>query len=304
MLHQHLYCVIMELQQLRVSDDKKCHYPLATQKRRTLFIATMLCGTSVPLTAAFIPSPILRARTNHVRRLYETYGRGADIWPPANEEPIRLETSFPNGVIPDKAVEVLSSVVQQLPPQQEQQPTSKRRRYVPRTIQRILKRAANSQEETASDAPTSIDKTPMILAGFLVLSGMIKPLDALLVSFFTGYFAILYMWARGTRSDGYTPVLPSLPPQGHVPQLVANPLTPGFTTYSLNYDYWLKAGAVIGLLAPVVMMLRYVFLKQMDCASSCARPIFLLCCQAITEAVSRRSLVSCKNGVLPNEQYL
>lgn len=226
---------------------------------------------------------------NRRSSLYETYGRGAEIWPPANEDPMRLESSFPNGVIPDVAVAVLNNAGQ--PPKQETF-TNKRRRYVPRAIGRILRRAANAQEETASDTPPGMDKTPMVLAALLVASGMIRPLDALLVCFLSGYFVILFYWARSLRSDGYTPVLPSLPPQGHVPNLVANPLGAKFTSCSLGYDYWLRIGALLGLLAPIGMVIRYIFTRQMDLAIVCARPIFLISCQAITEAISRRFLVS------------
>lgn len=225
-------------------------------------------------------------------RLSSDYGRGSEIWPPPGDEPIRLEQSFPNGVLPDIVLEALANV----PPtpveetaEEEESTTKRRRAYrrVPRAIGRILRRAASAQRSTEAGKPSLMDKTPLVLAAGLVLTGMIRPLDALLVTFLSGYFVILFLWARSLRRDGVTPLLPSLPPQGHVPFLVSNPLEPNF---SLSFDYWLKAGALLGLLAPLGMMLRYATTDRMECARACARPLFFVCCQAISEAISRRSL--------------
>ena len=260
--------------------------------------------------------------TNTGTRLLQStnpYGRGAEIWPPSSEQPIRLENSFPNGVLPDNVVEALSRLTapEQAPPTAPSLvDTGKplRRQNVPRAIGRILRRAAYAQEETEADAASSVssssssissvfsragrntaalvDKTPMVLAASLVVFGMIRPLDALVVSFLTGYFVILFLWARSLRRDNVTPIMPSLPPQGHVPNLISNPLGPCLTTFSVTYDYWLRTGVLLGLLAPIVVMLRYAFVShQMDCAQACARPIFFMCCQAMSESVARRSLV-------------
>jgi hypothetical protein len=265
-----------------------------------LLLLLLLGSTHFTSTSSFIPH-LQHTHCNHkllsTSRLQQsTYGRGAEIWPPANEEPIRLENSFPNGILPDNVLDKIRNLETGLPPPPSESKGQRRRRrpYIPRTIRRILRRAAHAQEETVSEAGSysAIDKTPIVLAIALVFTGMIRPLDALLVSFLSGYFVILYLWARSLRRDGVTPLLPALPPQGHVPNLVANPLGPGLTNYSMNYDYWLKTGALLGLLGPIVMMIRYAVNQQMECARACARPIFFLCCQAVSEAISRRSVVS------------
>jgi hypothetical protein len=114
----------------------------------------------------------------------------------------------------------------------------------------------------------------------------------LLVAFLTSYLTILDMVARSPRESSGAPVLPSVPPQGHVPTMVSNPLGIGIL-YSKTYDLWLKLGVVIGLVGPILLLSHYMFFqKEMQAARVCARPIFLLCCQAISEAVSRRVMVS------------
>mmetsp|Transcript_3622 Transcript_3622/g.6178 ORF Transcript_3622/g.6178 Transcript_3622/m.6178 type:complete len:201 (-) Transcript_3622:51-653(-) len=111
----------------------------------------------------------------------------------------------------------------------------------------------------------------------------------MVVSSITGYTAILASFARSTRSDGITPNVPALPPQGHVPDLVANPLGFGFTN-SEEYDTWLKTGVLLSLFLPVGMILKFSSgsAKQMQVARACARPLFLLCCQAVGESLTRK----------------
>jgi hypothetical protein len=214
-----------------------------------------------------------------------SYGRNAEIWPPTNGGPIKLADSFPNGELPES---VISALQQELVGQKETTiKTVEWRKRLPRAMARILKRAASAQEEEAfSEDVSGLDKTPAVLAMILLLSGYVRPLDVLLVSFLTGYFLILGMVARSLRVDNVTPVLPALPPQGHVPTLVSNPL--GYTfTNSRQYDLFLKCGVLVGLLAPILACLRYTLEHQTVAARACARPIFFLCFQALSEAVSR-----------------
>jgi hypothetical protein len=296
-----------------------CHHSIGTM-RNILLAVLVVAVANTPVEAFSAVSSVLsttpcnRVPSRHVRGkpdtrqtcfFASTYGRGAEIWPPGNDAPIRLEASFPNGVLPDLVVDRMSGLTNVAGLRTAEEGTAAvtgsfpeihnkplRRTYVPRAIGRILRRAAYAQEETESEATASpMDRTPMVLAAGLVFSRMIRPLDALIMSFLTGYFIVLFLAARSVRRDGTTPVMPSLPPQGHVPNLVTNPLGPCFTTYSMNYDYWLKTGVLLGLVAPVAMMLRYAATNRWDCARVCARPIFFICCQTVSEAVARRSLV-------------
>jgi hypothetical protein len=212
------------------------------------------------------------------------YGRNAEIWPPTNDQPVKLADSFPNGVIPGQVIATLQQIGSRS--DAETKPVEWRKR-LPRAMARILRRAASAQEEEAFSGDVSgTDKTPAAVAMVLLLSGYVRPLDVLLVSFLTGYFLILGMLARSLRIDNVTPILPALPPQGHVPTLVSNPL--GYTfTYSKQYDLFLKCGVLVGLLAPILACLRYALEHQTVQAQACARPIFFLCFQALSESISR-----------------
>lgn len=247
-------------------------------------------------TEAYLPSSLTFAlgRRHHQKisssSLLFSYRRGAEIWPPPpSDEPVKLADSFPNDQVPPKAQEALQNIGSL---EEEETKPVEWRKLLPRAMARILRRAASAEEDEAfsepdSNAAPAMDKTPAVVALVLLFSGFVRPLDILLVSFLTGYFGILQVAALVVRQDGITPVLPALPPQGHVPTLVSNPLGPGFT-YSIPYDRWLKLGVVIGLLAPILFSGRYALDHQMAAARVCARPIFILCCQALSEAVSRR----------------
>jgi len=113
-----------------------------------------------------------------------------------------------------------------------------------------------------------------------------------MVAFLSGYLTILGTAWRAIRADGITLILPSLPPQGHVPALVSHQLGNAFTNSNV-YDLWLRFGTVFGLVAPTALLGRYLLLgdKQLEAARLCARPLFLLCCQAASESISRRAMV-------------
>jgi hypothetical protein len=235
--------------------------------------------------------------------LYNSYGRGAEIWPERNEDPVQLADSFPNGQVPFSAVlrmeetdmaaihQRVGEVVKREGEQDKQR--RRKRKMVSKTIRRILRRAAAKEELESEATPAArIDKTPIIIAIGLLARGLVQPLDALLVIFLTGYFIMLSLVARSTRENSEAPILPAIPPQGHVPAMVSNPLGTGFL-YSKLYDLWLQVGVVTGLVGPLVLLGRYLYVhNNMVAARLCASPIFLLCCQAISEALSRRVMVS------------
>lgn len=231
-----------------------------------------------------------------------SYGRGAEIWPECNEDPVQLADSFPNGEVPYSAIvefenqdmaAVHKTIDKAIMHDNAAEPAKRRskRKIVSKSIKRILRRAA-AKEELDSEAETRTDRTPIIVALALLFRGLVRPLDVLLVTFLTSYFTILGMVARSPRESTGAPIMPSMPPQGHVPTIVSNPLGMGILN-SKSYDLWLKLGVVVGLVGPFLLLSNYLFLeKDIQAARVCARPIFMLCCQAISEAVSRRLMVS------------
>lgn len=249
-----------------------------------------------------------------------SYGRGAEIWPECNEDPVQLSDSFPNGQVPYSAilaigrqdmaavyetVEESITATSNTPASEANDnngtPTTRsKRQFVSKTVRRILRRAA-AKEELGSEAggaaaatlSNRLDWTPICIASGLLAGGLIRPNDVLLVAFFTTYFTLLGMVARSPREISGAPVLPSMPPQGHVPSLVSNPLGMGIV-YSKTYDLWLKLGVVVGLVGPLIQLSWYLYFgpqREIEAARHCARPMFLLCFQAISEAASRRAVV-------------
>jgi hypothetical protein len=304
--------------------------PLSTPRAITSLVALNLflaATTSVQQCSGFanIESGIRSQRKNPAKDYsYSTkerwaYGKNAEIWPETNEDPVTLSDSFPNGDIPYSAILMIEqqdmdsyheTVEDSIAPDEtttfsttkgaeEGQPQRRRgvkRQFVSRSIRRILRRAAAKEELDSEPESTGLDKTPILIALALLVRGLVRPLDVALVAFLTGYGVILGQVARSPRETSGVPMLPATPPQGHVPAMVSNPLGMGIM-YSKVYDLWLKLGVLIGLVGPVALLSHYVlFADKLAAARICAPPIFLLCCQAITEAISRKVIVS--DGIL------
>ena len=257
------------------------------------------------------------------------YGRGSEIWPPTNEGPVLLSDSFPGGTVPSFVADALAEVGAEsgspAPPPAAPAPalrdqgqsgaTSGRKRRILRTaVGRVLRRAATSERRSAAgdtsarggddafwDAP--VDRIPALMALLLAGSGLVRPTDVMAVAAWTAYLVGLALASGSPRetevpsapsSAGALAELPALPPQGHVPSLVSNPLGTVLTNSSA-YRTWLRIGAVLGLLLPLGALACYTGLLgaargNPAAATAAARPVFLLCCQAATEATSRRLL--------------
>ena len=198
------------------------------------------------------------------------YGRGAEIWPECNENPVQLKDSFPNGIIPESAGEALMiPIIFNDPPSRN-------------PFQKIFSRA---------EGDSTVDVTPTVISALLLARGLVGPMDIIVVTAITGYWTILLRVSQSTRLDGKTPTLPALPPQGHVPALVLNPLGNSFTNSEI-YDQWLKTSVVLSLLLPIGLIIKQLTRKQFPAARLFARPLFFLCCQAMSESVARKATVS------------
>jgi hypothetical protein len=245
------------------------------------------------------------------------YARGAEIWPECNQDPVQLQDSFPHGNIPYSAILLVDQVDMQavhedtLDDENISGMSSRRRdkaRYLVRkTVRRLLRRAAAKEELETEQVLVNPSwqqslrgRLIALLAAALILQGFVRPLDILLVATLTSYYIILGMIARSPRQGGMAPIMPSMPPQGHVPTIVAHPLGFG-ATYNRAYEIWLQAGVGLGIILPVLSILvdQSVILRKPSGDSSslvavrlCARPLFLLCCQAVSETYSKLSMVS------------
>ena len=245
--------------------------------RRTLLLA------SVPLTFAGCFT-LERQHSHNSIRLRSSYGKGAEIWPPGSDKPIDIRDSFPSGVIPipDRDQNLLLG---------DDPVRWKKIKSTGRTVtDKLLRRAARLQEDQPNTARLST--TTLLVAGATVR--YLQPLDFLLVIASTGYVFVLQKLAAQQRSvDNVTPVLPALPPQGHVPVCVRHPLGYGFSR-SRGYFRWLKLGELVGIWGPLVLLvsikLGYSVVAAPAMAQLIAPPLFFSSCQAGTEhMVTRRA---------------
>jgi hypothetical protein len=231
-----------------------------------------------------------------------TYGRGADIWPPTNEDAVHLRDTFPNGQVPYSAIVTIAQHDMEAVHEGVEEaingtmtlhdaPKRSKRKFVSRSIRRILRRAATKEELDSEEEIVGVDRTPIIVALTLLMQGLVRPMDGMVVVCITFYLTFLGMIARSPREYSDAPILPAMPPQGHVPAMVSNPLGIGIL-HSRLYDAWLKLGVIIGLVGPMLLLTHYVlFENNVMAARVCSRPTFLLCCQAISESFSRKVMV-------------
>jgi len=263
------------------------------------------------------------------------YGKGAEIYPETSDKIIRLEDTFPNGIIPPMAISFSDKKTLGIETSTSDGPdptlslssgsssnrNDKKRGYkrkiVRGAISRILKLAAKSEEQALLESSSSVNYVPFdpvvmdlltdrpidripysAVALILFALGLVPPTQLLCVIFLSGYMTLLAFIAASSKIEGginggdggYRTSLPSLPPQGHVPSLISNPLGRVLTD-SRMYRMWLRLGTVVGFIAPLVAVGWYkFFVGDVGIASLVAKSVFLLCCQASTDSVARRML--------------
>jgi hypothetical protein len=262
--------------------------------------------------------------------LHEKYRRGAEIYPLTNRISFTLADSFPNGIVPQMAQIILADKGP-LTPQQLQDLAKVQ---LQQDIDDDDSANANSNADDQRMDPSSNAKAnttaarrnkrfepklPPIIALVLVAKGLVSPGHMLFTIFFSGYISILNIIASSPRNDidshdpssadpsessyssasaSLQPILPSLPPQGHVPDLISNPLGIAITE-SYVYQNWLRTGELFGYFLPLLALATgfadqcvtniparlvpsYVTMTHM------ATSMFLICCQVMTEAATKR----------------
>jgi hypothetical protein len=176
--------------------------------------------------------------------------------------------------------------------------------------------------------PPAIGKGPSIIALILLGTNCVTPKNIASVLLMSVYIVGLASWCIAPKysADSSSAVhhhrhrrfhhpianMPSLPDKGHVPTLITNPLGSSLTN-SKVYRAWLRAGAVLGLLLPLMVLMQLtlrsrhpsLFINTMDqnigvsynnnnigeLKRIVGGPTFLLCWQALSEAAARAALL-------------
>mmetsp|Transcript_24703 Transcript_24703/g.51083 ORF Transcript_24703/g.51083 Transcript_24703/m.51083 type:complete len:420 (+) Transcript_24703:1632-2891(+) len=286
--------------QHQVSCSVRIRSGAVRQSSRCTALATRRNTDSLPLPSSSSSSSLWMAANNG-------YGRGADIWPESSNDAVELSHSFPNGIVPYSAIISIEQDDMQSIHQQVRSSTTNdnnddnkrggRRSRTKQYIQRILRMAASREElQNEGDEIGSIGKLPIGTGIALLAGGLVRPMDVALVACWTAYFVVLNSTAQSPRDmNTGAPVLPSVPPQGHVPSILSNPMGVRFER-STTYRRWLKLGAVLGLVGPLAWLLvatatTAAAVVDIEAARVVARPVFLLCCQMTTEAIAKRNLI-------------
>lgn len=257
------------------------------------------------------------------------YSKGEGMYPTTNQRSFSLEDSFPLGIIPPMAQSILDKTggleistkleddieddtipipvvdmiddgvaFDDIGSSSKASTTRTRTRTgifetrkkgsMSKRLVRILNGAAKAQEG-------KIAKFPLIVAVSMVTMGLVPPSQILFVAFFSGYLMGLNLLASSPQEDDLNlnslkPVLPNLPPQGHIPDIMMNPL--GATlTESASYHNWLRIGASLGYVLPIFAAGFYKQTDQLYLASRAATSVFLISCQIVTESIAKRFLL-------------
>ena len=308
---------------------------------RLPFAASLLTIQSqLPHNAADATVP----KSAHTRTYYYAYGKGSDIWPECNEEPVRLAASFPGGVIPQPAMDLLElasstaaattlsetisddeyddddaepSVTSSL----SYQSKGIKRRAVRTTLSHILRSAAQASTRRARSPSTigkvygetfgvpspAISKGPSIIAMILLGTNCVNFYHIVSVTLLSIYIIGLASWCIAPKysSSPNHPILnmPSFPSKGHIPSLISNPLGASLTNSRL-YKTWLRLGAVLGVLFPIMVLAQLTLTSYSPLLTKSMGTInigelkrivgghtFLLCWQALSESMSRAALL-------------
>ena len=265
------------------------------------------------------PSILSISKSKTTTNLFgEKYGRGAEIYPPTNEAPVILADSFPNGIIPayvenitnentNNEGEVMTATATTIQndvssdgnnittgeggeTSRTQIDKISKRTRVKNAIKSILLSAAKSEQSKTTPLVNPIStfiKPPPIIALVMIILGVIRPNHLLTVVFVSGYLIGLGLIASSPKSvNNINPIMRALPPQGHVPSTVRNPL--GEISSSSGYFTWLRVGVILGYVAPIAYFTQTFLAGNKHLSETIASNVFLISCQIMTEEFSRK----------------
>jgi len=272
-----------------------------------------LSGTSKTNTFGLLPIRPWNQNvyTKKITRLF--YSKGGNIYPIMNQNYFSLEESFPSGIIPSIAKSVLNRTNTM---QDETNPNGEDIVYSKEVLDVIDEGVAfddigsssktlNSRQgrrrkqinlkafiQTTFDATEDATSTkmPFFVAILMAFLRLVPPSQILFTFFFTGYLIGLNLLASSSDNYGlnlWKPVLPSLPPQGHIPDIMMNPLGAPLTE-SVAYHNWLRCGALVGYILPIFAVGFYLHTNQIYLASRAGTSVFIISCQIVTEYASKK----------------
>lgn len=285
----------------------------------TILVFTLIFLKNINVSISFQITRLLPRRHPFpfVKRNAQKHTKGSEIYPPSsNFRPFTLADSFPNNTVPQMVEKMLQSTLLQETASNStiyynhnpevDTPTvgnasetqsdikTRKRRNLFRMTTKILSSAAKAEEEKVqkqTDSMDRISKFPILVAVFLLALGLVQPTQILFVSFVSGYLTFLHVLSSTSKTDQNKrlPVLSALPPQGHVPTLISNPLGTMISD-SRAYSNWLLIGMILGYIAPILSIgYHYLFTKELQLVYLISRTVFVLSCQISTEAIAKRS---------------
>lgn len=295
----------------------------------TALHTTFATTSSIPATSSssatssswnrnpYVPSDFATSGSNRSTREHhgtwqlfqEKYSKGAEIYPVTNNNlSFSLSDSFPGGLVPDIVHGTFAESFHTIYGNEKRRDDSENR-----TQQKQPQFSSSMAKTTKTKGKSTVRPigAPISVAICALITGHVPPSYLLLTIFLSGYLIVLGILASSSFSSVVgnqnvmdrrllswkeRPVLPNLPPQGHVPFMVANPLGP-LLSKSLFYQRWLLCGVVMGYILPILSVV--VPLAKGCHLSSCdtfgfrhvVTSIFLLSVQMVTETVGKQLLL-------------
>jgi len=279
----------------------------ATRSMFAYFLSNCNSMNRISVGVMAVSSHHLNRQSNnchhHTWQLYqENYSKGAEIYPVTNNNrSFTLSYSFPDGLVPEVVSGTLLDNTDTTKYINDVKMKTKGSKGTPQFL--VSSTTKTTKAQIAVVYPIS---TPTLVALAALITGYVPPSYFLLTIFLSGYLVmlgILSSFSFGKQPvidpllllSRMRPILPSLPPQGHIPVFVANPLGP-ILSKSVAYQRWLICGIVWGYILPILTVVLQ-FSRVYDLSSHISffrhaiTSLYLLSIQMATEAIGKHMLL-------------
>lgn len=287
---------------------QKMYSATATRSMFAYFLSNCNSMNKISVGVMAVSSHHLNRQSNnnchhHTWQLYqEKYSKGAEIYPATNNNrSFTLSDSFPDGLVPEVVSGTLLDNIDTIKCMNDVKMKTKGSKDTPQFL--VSSTTKTTKAQIAVVYPIS---TPTLVALAALITGYVHPSYLLLTIFLSGYLVMLVIlssFSFGKQRvidpllllSRMRPILPSLPPQGHVPVFVANPLGP-ILSKSVAYQRWLICGIVWGYILPILTVVLQ-FSRVCDLSSHISfrrhaiTSIYLLSIQMATEAIGKHMLL-------------